>query len=179
MNLEILAVRALKGDKENEIEDAFCYLYEKYCKLVYTCIFAIVKDSRDAEELTNDTFVKVFNHREQLCEEKNFKYYIITVAKNISIDFLKKKQLDIVLDEEYVYNCIQTKDHRELMDIKKAILEYVPQLETEIILSHIIFGETFQEIATYYNLSIHTIKSKYFRAMKKLQREMRDNLGQS
>ena len=179
MNSEILAVQALKGDNPDEIDEAFCYLYEKYCKLIYTCIFAIVKDSRDAEELTNDTFVKVFNNRQKLCEQKNFKYYLVTVAKNLAIDFLKHKRITIVLDEEYIYNCIQSKKHEELVDIKNDLLEYLSQLEVEIILSHIIFGETFQEIASFYNLSIHTIKTKYFRALKKLQREMRDNLEQS
>ena len=96
-----------------------------------------------------------------------------------AIDFLKHKRITIVLDEEYIYNCIQSEKHEELVDIKNDLLEYLSQLEVEIILSHIIFGETFQEIASFYNLSIHTIKTKYFRALKKLQREMRDNLEQS
>lgn len=92
MDSEILAVRALKGNKQNDIDEAFCYLYKKYCKLVYTCILALVKDSRDAEELTDDTFVKVFNNREKICEERNFKFYLVTIAKNLQLIFLERNK---------------------------------------------------------------------------------------
>lgn len=175
MNPDILAVSALKGDNEDDIDSAFCYLYEKYCKLVYTCIVSIVNDSRDAEELTNDTFVKVFNNRHNLCEYKNFKYYLITVAKNISIDFLRKKRIEVVLDEEYIYNCIQLENHKEIHDIKNDMLQYLSQESTELIISHIVFGNTFKEMSTHYNLSIHTVKTKYFRALRELQKKMKNN----
>lgn len=55
------------------------------------------------------------------------------------------------------------------------MLQHLSKEETEIILAHIVFGETFQDISNYYNVSIHTIKSKYFRAIKKFQKEMRDD----
>ena len=175
MDSEILAVRALKGNKQNDVDEAFCYLYKKYCKLVYTCILALVKDSRDAEELTDDTFVKVFNNREKICEERNFKFYLVTIAKNLAIDFLRKKQTEIVLDEDYIFNCVQSEDQKEWFDIRHDMLQHLSKEETEIILAHIVFGETFQDISNYYNVSIHTIKSKYFRAIKKFQKEMRDD----
>lgn len=175
MEAEILAVHALKSDDLDEIDKAFCYLYDKYCRLVYTCIRAIVIDHRDAEELTDDTFIKVFNNRKTLCEQKNIKYYLVTIAKHAAIDFLKRKHMDIVLDEDFIYDCVQSDCQQEWVNIKNEINKYLSKEDTEIILSHIVFGETFQSIANYYKKSIHTIKTKYFRGIKKLQKKMRNN----
>ncbi len=173
MDIEVLAVRTLKGNKQNDIEEAFCYLYNKYCKLVYSCILAIVKDSRDAEELTDDTFIKLFNNRQNISEEKNFKFFLVTIAKNLAIDFLRKKRAKIVLDEEYIFNCIQTEEPKEWIDIRHEMAKHLTDEEIEIILAHLVFGETFQTISNHYNVSIHTIKSKYFRAIKKFKEESR------
>ena len=103
------------------------------------------------------------------------KFYLVTIAKNLAIDFLRKKQTEIVLDEDYIFNCVQSEDQKEWFDIRHDMLQHLSKEETEIILAHIVFGETFQDISNYYNVSIHTIKSKYFRAIKKFQKEMRDD----
>lgn len=87
-------------------------------------------------------------------------------SKNLVIDFLRKKQTEIVLDEDYIFNCSQSEDQKEWFDIRHDMLQHLSKEETEIILAHIVFGETFQDISNYYNVSIHTIKSKYFRAIK-------------
>ena len=60
MNSEKQIVNALKSKDEMEVNLALGYLYNNYCRLVYICILSLVKDKRDAEELTDDTFIKLF-----------------------------------------------------------------------------------------------------------------------
>lgn len=179
MNSDIIAIHTLKGNNEQEIDLAFQYLYDKYSKLVYVCILTLVGDKRDAEELTNDTFVRVFNNRKLLIEQKNIKYYIVTIAKNLAIDFLRKKRVEIVLDNDFVFSCVDTPKPAELESIIDALAKYLKDDETEIVLKHIIFGESFREIAEEYDKSIHTIKTKYFRAINKIHKEMGENYEQS
>lgn len=179
MNSDKQAIRALKGNNNCEIEAAFNYIYDKYCKLIFLCILTMVKDKRDAEELTNDVFIKVFNNRHRLCEEKNIKYYLVTIAKNISIDFLKRKRVIIILNEEYVFNCVENSTNDELSSIKEELKLYLNELDTEIIIEHIIFELKFVEIAQHHHLPLNSVKTKYFRAINKIRKEMRDDFAKS
>lgn len=173
MNSEKHAIKAIKGDNKLDIEEAFQYLYNKYSRLVLFCILMIVKDLRDAEELTNDVFIKIFNNRTNLCEEKNVKYYIVTVARNHAIDFLKRKRLDVILNDEYVYNYKINLDNNE-SSVIAFIKRHLDDLEAEIIINHIAYENNFNEIAENLDLSVNTVKTKYYRSIKKLRKEMRD-----
>ncbi len=179
MNSEKYLIKALKGNNEIDVDSAFSYLYEKYCRLVYICILSMVKDRRDAEELTDDTFIKLFNNRYNLRDSDNIKYYIVTIAKNVALDFLKKKRLDVVLNEEYVFNCASVDDVDELSNLKDKLSIYLSDLDRDIVIQHIVFGSTFKEIAMYNKLPLSTVKTRYFRAIKKLQSEMRDSYERS
>ena len=174
MNSEKHAIKAIKGDNKLDIEEAFQYLYNKYSKLVMFCILSIVKDSRDAEELTNDVFIKIFNNRKNLCEDRNVKYYILKVARNHTLDFLKKKKLDVILDEEYIY-CYQINTTDEITNnIISFINKYLNELESKIVIEYIAYQYSFKEIASHFDLSVSTVKTKYYRSIKKLHKEMRD-----
>lgn len=175
MNSEKLAIKVIKGDNELDIEEAFQYLYNKYSKLVYFCIESMVRDKRDAEELTNDVFIKIFNNREKLCEEKNVKYYIIRVARNHTIDFLKKKKIDVVLNEEYVFNYEINYINDNISNTINFIKNHLNDIDSQIVIEHLAFEYNFKEIASHLNLSVNTVKTKYFRSIKKLHKEMRDN----
>lgn len=179
MNSDIIAIHALKGNNEHEIDLAFQHLYNKYSKLVYLCILTIVGDRRDAEELTDDTFIKVFNNRKRLIEQKNIKYYILTIAKNLAIDFLRKKRIEITFDDDFVFSYVDTPKNIELESIIDEIEKCLNFDETELVLKHILFGETFKEMAEEYGKSIDTIKTKYFRAINKVHKEMGNNYEQS
>lgn len=174
MNSDKQAIKVIKEDNKLDIEEAFQYLYNKYSKLVLFCILTMVKDVRDAEELTNDVFIKIFNNRENLCEEKNVKYYIITIARNHTLDFLKKKKLNVVLNNEYVYKYEMSSKNDNIPNIMNFIKEHLNDIESEIIIEHIAYQYNFNEIASHFELSVNTVKTKYYRSIKKLHKEMRD-----
>lgn len=175
MNSEKHILHALKCNDETEVEQAFCYLYNKYCRLVYICILSLVKDRRDAEELTDDTFIKIYNNRYTIQERDSIKYYVVTIAKNIALDFLRKKHIDTILDDDYVFKCAEATDNNDLTNLRIKLHQYLEPCVTEIVIDHIVFGYKFNEIANHYKVSVSTIKTKYFRAMKKLHKEMRDS----
>lgn len=179
MNSEKNFIKALKGNNEIDVDSAFSYFYNKYCRLAYICILSIIKDKRDAEELTDDTFIKLFNNRHYISEKENIKYYIVTIAKNLAIDFLRKKHVDIVLNEEYVFNCVGSNNVDELTLLKDKLSPYLSISDCNIVIEHIVFASTFKEIAVYYKLPLSTVKTRYFRAIKKLQNEMRDSYEKS
>ncbi len=174
MDFEKLAIKALKGNDREEINAAFNFLYEKYCKLVYVSIKGLVPDSRDAEELTDDTFIKIFNNRKRLCETKNIKYYIMMTAKNVAYDFKRKRKIHIIYDDDIVYTSPNKSKNKEIEEISSEFAKHISLEDIDIIMRHILHEETFKEIGEALDKPTSTIKTRYFRAIDKLHSEIGD-----
>ncbi len=77
----------LKGD-ENSLE----VLIKRYLKPIYSFVFRYVGNSQEAEDITQDVFIKVWRNLKKFDQNRSFKTWIFTIAKNTSLDFLKKKK---------------------------------------------------------------------------------------
>ena len=77
----------LKGD-----EEAFKILAERYLKLVYNISWQYAENKAAAEDLTQETFVKVWKNLSRFDQTKSFKAWIAKIAKNTGLDHVKKKQ---------------------------------------------------------------------------------------
>lgn len=168
MDLEKRALKLLQSKKEDDINIGFEYFFEKYSKLAFVCIYNITRNREDSRDLVSDTFLSFFNKRDKLNKEKNIKYYIVTIAKNLAINYLRKNKVEIVIDDDFIYNSIKSEksELKELMDI---FYKYLDEEEISIVFSHLIYALTFEEIASNKNMSVNTVKTKYYRAMKKVK----------
>ena len=163
-----ILIKKLKSNNQEDVDEGFEGIYQKYSKLIYVCIHKYVKSNESVEDLLSDTFLKVYENRYNLKADKNFKYYLVTTAKNLAINHIKKKDndvdmLDIDVIDENVYEDSTLKD---MIDILKRDLN---QEEVDIIINHLIYAYTFEEIAYKLDQSINTVKTKYFRALKKVK----------
>jgi RNA polymerase sigma-70 factor (ECF subfamily) len=77
----------LKGD-EKSLE----VLIAKYLKLIYSFVYKNVGDQASAEDITQESFIKVWKNIKKFDQKKNFKPWLFQIAKNTSIDFLRKKK---------------------------------------------------------------------------------------
>ena len=162
-------IKKLKSDDQCDIDDGFEGIYQKYSKLVYVCIHKYVDTKSDIEDILSDTFLKIFENRYNLKENKNFKYYIVTTAKNLAINFVKKKKdkydiLDIDVIDENIY---EDSSIASTLDILK---KYLTEEEIEIVVLHLVYAYTFKKKKKKNSVSENTIKTKYFRALKKVER---------
>ncbi|MCX6789783.1 MAG: sigma-70 family RNA polymerase sigma factor, partial [Candidatus Gribaldobacteria bacterium] len=80
--------RHLKGD-----EEALEFLVRRYLKPIYSFVCRNVGDADVAEDITQETFVKMWKNLKKFDQQKNFKSWLFTIAKNSSIDFLRKKKV--------------------------------------------------------------------------------------
>ena len=94
MKIDKKCIRLIIERDQKTIE----YVYSSYYKLVKYHVYEIVRNNEDAEELTQDVFIKVFDKIEQYNEKNSFATWIINIAKHTAIDHLRKKRPDI----EYV-----------------------------------------------------------------------------
>jgi RNA polymerase sigma-70 factor, ECF subfamily len=84
---ENLVKQYLNGD-----ENSLKILIKNNFKAIYNFIYQYVSDKEDAEDITQETFVKAWKNIRSFHGDKNFKAWLFRIAKNTTIDFLKKKK---------------------------------------------------------------------------------------
>ena len=172
MNIERRLVDALERNDLNKIEKIFNDIYNSNYKLVYFCVANFIKNKEDILELVDDVFINFYNHIHNINVEGSIKYYLTRSAKNLSINFIKKNNKEISIEDKYLENLSYVKmeyiDNSLFNDIKKILTEE----DYNIIFNHIVMGYSLIEIAKEMDESKNTIKSKYRRALLKLKKEL-------
>src|ERR1700682_649597 len=75
---------------------AFRELVRRYERPVFSLIFRMVRDSATAEDLAQDTFIKVLNHIDKYRPEFKLSSWLFTIANNVAIDHLRRRQVDTI-----------------------------------------------------------------------------------
>ena len=172
MNIERRLVDALERNDLIKIDKVFNDIYNSNYKLVYFCVANFIKNKEDILELVDDVFINFYNHIHNINVEGSIKYYLTRSAKNLSINFIKKNNKEISIEDKYLENLSYVKmeyiDNSLFNDIKKILTEE----DYNIIFNHIVMGYSLIEIAKEMDESKNTIKSKYRRALLKLKKEL-------
>lgn len=170
---------AVRKAKENN-QSAFNFLLDTFWNDVYGYLLKRTENENDAEDITIQTFSRAFDKIESFNERYMFKTWLITIAKNIHIDFLRKKKSSITHetsqeDEERVYDIIDESPTPEdkiiteqnlaklLRDVKKLKPHY-----QEVINLRYFQELTYAEISKALNEPMNNIKVKLLRAKKLL-----------
>jgi RNA polymerase sigma-70 factor (ECF subfamily) len=99
---EKLLVREIKkGDHES-----FRQIYYKYCEKVYLFAVRYINNYREAEEIVQEVFSRIWEHRKNLDENRSFNGYILTITKNIIFNENRKK-VNFDIYAQYIINYIQ------------------------------------------------------------------------
>lgn len=179
---EVVA-RACEGS-----ERAYRELLGRYERPVFSLIYRMVRDRERAEDLCQDTFIKVLNALTSYRPEYKFSSWIFKIANNAAIDHLRKKQLDTlsldgapdaVTQERQEGTSLQVADNietpldeleaRELgSHIEAAIGKLRPEYRSCILLRHV-EGRPYEEIAEMLDLPLGTVKTYIHRARGELR----------
>ena len=173
-------------------EVAFRELVRRYQRPVFSLIYRMVRDRETAEDLAQETFVKVLNAIDSYRPEHKFSSWIFKIANNAAIDHLRRREPDLLsLDgapdavsaERQEATALQVRDQgespldeleaRELgSHIETAIARLRPEYRACIMLRHV-EGRAYEEIAAILDLPLGTVKTHIHRA----RAELRDMLG--
>lgn len=173
-------------------ENALKLLVKKHFKSVYNFLYQYVSDAQDAEDLTQDVFVKVWKNLKKFDPEKSLKTWIFSIAKNSAIDLLKKKKVKpfSTMEDEgeegaMIESIIDTEPFPdELMrrsDIAKILnraVRKLPTLYRIVLFLYYRDGLNFREIAESLGESIDTVKSRHRRAITMLRKKLQNEGGQ-
>ena len=171
--------RTLAGD-----ETAFTMLVKKYHKHVHALAWRKIGDFHIAEDITQETFLKVYKHLATLKELDRFPGWLYVIASRRCIAWLRKKRLhaqlvediDMVVKGKGTYSRYvadeQAKTSTEAkQEVVKQLLAKLQESERTVITLYY-FGEmTCEEISKFLGVSVNTIKSRLSRARQRLKKE--------
>lgn len=169
MNYEKEFTKAIKRNNIEKIEELFENLYLEYGKLIGFVISKYVSKKEDIEELVNDVFLQ-FSKVLFSIKLDNIKYYLVTAAKNTSINFVKRKdnKLNVEYNEEYVVSIKDNiTDNTKYYELIHDMEKYLTMFEINIIILHSVYDYSFKELGIKYQKPASSINSTYHRAIDK------------
>ena len=170
--------KVLKGDT-----NAFEALVTEYEKNVYSITLRMTGDSEDAADMTQEAFIKAFNSLQSFRGDSKFSVWLYRIATNVCLDFLRSKsrkptvslsvedddgedvQLDVADESQSPEVLLERGITR---DSVRRGLDSLPPEYRQILLLREIQGLSYEEIAQALDLEVGTVKSRIFRARKKL-----------
>ena len=173
----LLVELAKKGD-----EKAFAELMQRYKKPLYQIILEIVVNKDDAEDLTIETFSKVFNSLNNINRELTFRTWLFRTATNASIDFKKKsKEKNIKGDnEEHIgFDRINEILKNNGLEIIQECLRKLPLKYQILIKLRYLQAFSYAEICVEIGAPLGTVKAQLHRARELLNDLLNDNNNDS
>lgn len=155
--------------------DAFAPLVDRYKTMAYNISLGIVKRPEDAEEITQDSFVKAYRSLRGFKGDARFSTWLFRIVYNTSVSHLRKKKREIVSDlsdNQLIHEGINEEGgsgNEELMAAAlKNALELLPGEERTMISLYYYQDSSVVEIAEIMDMSVSNIKVRLFRTRKKL-----------
>jgi len=152
----------------DEIEE----IYLKYKDNIYNYLYQLSFNKHTAEELTQDTFLKVFKYFNGFKAQSTVKSWLYKIARNTYLDYNKKKSLykeETIEENELVDKNDDYKNLNEKIVINE-ILNKLNESERTLILLRDLYGFSYIEISSIMELTIGQIKIGIYRARKKFKK---------
>lgn len=173
-----IVLKVLGGDA-----NAFETLVLEYEKNVYNIALRMTGNSEDAADMTQEAFIKAYNSLQSFRGDSKFSVWLYRIVSNVCLDFLRSKnrrptvslsvedddgedaQLDVA-DESQSPELLL--DRKLTRDSVRRGLDSLPPDYRQILLLREIQGLSYDEIAQALSLEVGTVKSRIFRARKRL-----------
>lgn len=169
MNIHNLISACKRNDAKAQMQ-----LYDNYVKAMYTIALRYVKHTAIAEDIVQESFIKAFHKLTTFREEVSFGAWLKRIVINQSIDYLKKKKLDIVAIDDNIIHLIEepiTWEVNSNVTIKKikTCLETLPAKYKIVLQLFLLEGYDHQEISEILSISEVSSRTQLMRGKNKLK----------
>ncbi len=171
-----LLLRLKRGDVT-----AFQKIFDVFSENLFHFIFSYLKDSFESEEIVQDVFLRIWEMREDIDEEKSFRSFLFRITVNRVFNSLKRK----VVRQKYE-NYLMNFDHslnespeeqihfQELQDKIDLLMQRLPEQQRNLFQISRNSGLSNSEIAEKLGLSVRTVENQVYRATKFLKENLKD-----
>lgn len=158
---------ALRGEDGKEAAlAAFEEIYEELKVPVFTIVFRITKDRMLAEDVLQETFLKLYRSPPG-ADVKNPRAYLFQSARNLAIDSIRSRREAVGLEEAWEWAAPET-DPALRVDVERALAQLAEE-ESQIISLHVSAELKFREIAEAMGMPLGTVLWKYRKGIRKLR----------
>ena len=142
----------------------------------YRLAYSYVKNKENALDIVQDSIFKALQSVDRLDEIKYLKTWFYRVLVNTSIDFIRKHQRVLVMDDEILDGYLpQAEDKQIDMDLRDA-LEALTAYEKSLIILRFFEDMKIGEVAAVLDENVNTIKTQLYRTLKKLRIEIGEEI---
>lgn len=162
---------------------AFEMLYEKYSSKLYNSVALISYDQSLAKDITQSSFLAIWEKRLYLDPQKSFSAYLYAIARNLVYKeterlILKNKFVDYRLSDEETFedNTIEKLDNKYIEDHIDALIENLSEMPKRIFIMKKENSLSNKEIASELGISERAVEAHFYRTMKFLKDKLKDFL---
>jgi RNA polymerase sigma-70 factor (ECF subfamily) len=150
-------------------------IYDEYLGMIYSIIYGVVNQRENAEDITQDFFVKLYKMAPTMDLKDSHKTFLSVIARNMAIDFIRKDSRNISVDD-FVEEGIEPVEKETVeetvvgdMTVTEA-LATLSENERQVVSMKVLSDMTFKEISETLGVPMGTITWRYQEAIKKLRR---------
>ncbi len=153
-------------------EDIFIQLYSDYFKIVYRYLYSLTFNQQKAEDLTQDVFIRA------MCvldvPDSRIKAWLLTVARNLYIDYIKKSSKITYMKEEvlmeHTSGDIQNEvEDKHMLAVVIARLRMLPDTQRQAVVLCLVNELSYEEASEVMGLSVSAVTNLIYRARKNLR----------
>ncbi len=173
MNYKKLTDEELVGEVVKN-KEVFGEIIDRYQEKVLRYIFYLVGNKKDAEDIAQEVFIKVYINLLSFDKRLKFSSWLFRIAHNEAINFLKKKKINLNFDEK-IYKVDSEKDIEEEFSKKeiekkvKNCIKELPVIYREIIDLYYFENLSYEEISDVLKIPSGTVAIRLSRAKKILK----------
>ena len=160
----------LDGLKQKD-DEAFAYIYNQTKHSVFLIIKSIVKNNMACEDIMQDTYITMLEKINQFNPDKNFLTWLLTIARNKAIDYYRRKQKEMLVDDadcEFLF--FNHSDNSESQLMVRDMLNSLSEIERTIFLLNILNQVKCKDIAKILELPLGTVLWHMSNAKKKIKK---------
>ena len=157
-------------------DTAFEYLFNRYREAIHRLFVQRLAGASDADDLLQETFIKVYINLHRYSAEYTFGQWVYTIARNTFIDFVRRRQDDLPIDERFAAPASNnpTPEERVIrLQQRTQIEHYLERLAPryrELIVLRFFEEFSYEEIAARLALPLGTVKTQIHRAREQMCR---------
>lgn len=166
----------------DNLEDSISKIYRKYYLEVYRFLVCFSGNQNDAEDLTQEVFIRVLYNLSTFKNENNLKTWIFSIAKHVAVDHYRKKRFSSIFSEGFFKQIESSnKGPNELIEqneMKMLIHEAISKLKPKyrsVVIFRGINELSVKETSKILNCSESKVKVDYHRAIKDLKKMLNLN----
>jgi len=183
LNDNELISRVLKGDQQ-----AYAGLVSRYQNYVFTLTLRFTKNREDAEEVSQDIFIKAYRSLADFRGASKFSTWLYTIVNTTCITFLRKKRMEVhSLDNEKVFEVADSVDsgmRANMVEQKSRVamvnnaIEMLNPDDAEVLTLFYKGEQSLEEIAMILGIEANTAKVRLHRARTRLKEKMEKHFSE-